>query len=103
MAVAGCSTTPEGGGPGEAKPKPDDAVVELVGLTFKPRTIQVPVGKRVLWRWTDSVVHNVVSDNFADSKAQSGGTYAVRFDHAGTFAYQCSLHTGMDGTVVVAP
>jgi len=76
-------------------------VVELVGLSFQPRTINVPVGKRVLWRWTDSVVHNVVSDDFVSSKSQGGGAYAVSFDKPGTFAYRCSLHTGMDGTVVV--
>jgi len=101
--VIGCSTTSEGTPAGKAAQQPGDAVVDLVGLTFQPRTLTVPIGKRVLWRWTDSVVHNVVSDDFPGSKAQGGGTYAVRFDNAGTFAYRCSLHTGMEGTVVVTP
>jgi plastocyanin len=83
-------------------PKPDDAVVELVGISFSPATLRVPVGKRVLWRWTDAVVHNVVSDGFVSSKAQSGGTYAVRFDKAGSYPYRCTLHEGMNGTIVVA-
>ena len=103
VGAAGCSTTPTGPQAGAATQKPDDAVVELVGLTFSPRTLQVPVGKRVLWQWTDSVIHNVVSDAFVSSKAQGGGTYAVRFDQAGTFAYRCTLHTGMEGTIVVGP
>jgi plastocyanin len=63
----------------------------------------VPVGARVRWQWTDDVVHNVVSTQFAGSQAQGGGSYAVTFDKAGTYAYRCSLHTGMDGTVVVTP
>ncbi len=100
VAVAGCSTT-QGVRAGDVAPKPDDAVVQLVGLSFQPSSLQVPVGKRVRWQWTDAVVHNVVSDEFASSKAQSGGTYAVRFDKPGTFAYRCSLHTGMEGTITV--
>jgi plastocyanin len=101
--MAGCATTSDGVGSGSADPEPGDAVVDLVGLEFEPRTIQVPVGKRVLWQWTDSIVHNVVSDDFASSKALAGGTYAVRFDRSGTYPYRCTLHTGMDGTVVVTP
>jgi plastocyanin len=27
----------------------------------------------------------------------------VRFDSAGTYAYHCSLHSGMIGAVVVSP
>jgi plastocyanin len=99
--LAACSTTPQGVRPGDATARPGDAVVQLVGLTFDPATLQVPKGKRVLWRWTDSVVHNVVSDDFVSSKAQSGGAYAVTFDRPGTYAYRCTLHTGMDGTIVV--
>lgn len=102
VALAGCSTTPDGPRPGNVTPRADDAVVELVGLSFAPSTLRVPIGKRVLWRWTDAVVHNVVSDDFVSSKAQSGGTYAVRFDKAGSYPYRCTLHTGMEGTIVVA-
>lgn len=102
LSLAGCAST-TGGPPPPAKPEPDDAVVRLVGLSFEPRTIQVPVGKRVRWDWTDSVVHNVVSPDFASSPELSGGSHAVRFNRAGTFPYRCTLHTGMNGTVVVIP
>lgn len=99
--AAGCATTPDGPRAGSVTRQPGDAVVELVGLEFVPRRIEIPVGTRVLWQWTDSVVHNVVSPDFASSKALDGGAYAVRFDRAGTFDYRCTLHVGMDGTVVV--
>ena len=78
-------------------------MVKLVGLDFEPRTIQVPIGKRVRWQWTDSVVHNVVSEDFASSKELAGDIHAIRFDRAGTFPYRCTLHTGMDGRVLVTP
>ena len=99
VALGGCTSPSEGRA--DAPPEPGDAVVELVGLDFAPRSVQVPVGRRVVWRWTDSVVHNVVSEDFVSSKALDGGTYVVRFDRPGSFAYRCTLHTGMDGTVTV--
>lgn len=103
VVASGCATTSEGGKAGNVTRQPDDAVVELVGLEFVPKQIEVPVGKRVLWQWTDSVIHNVIAEDFADSKALDGGAYAVRFDRPGTYPYRCTLHTGMDGTVVVKP
>ncbi len=103
VALAGCATTSGAAPPPAAAPEPDDAVVRLVGLDFDPRTIEVPVGTRVRWQWTDSVVHNVVSKDFASSRELDGGAHAVRFDRPGTFPYRCTLHAGMDGTVVVIP
>ena len=102
LATTGCAETGKPD-PAAADPQPGDAVVELVGLEFAPSTIEVPLGRRVVWKWTDSVVHNVVSTDFASSKALNGGAYAIRFDRTGRFPYRCTLHTGMDGTVVVAP
>lgn len=100
--ASGCAETAKSA-PAATGPERGDAVVELVGLEFEPRTVQVPLGSRVLWRWTDSVVHNVVSSQFASSEVLDGGTYAVRFERAGRYPYRCTLHTGMDGTVVVTP
>ena len=102
LVAGGCADTAKPA-PAAAAPEAGDAVVELVGLDFSPRTVQVPLGRRVVWRWTDSVVHNVVSTQFASSEALGGGAYAVRFERAGRYPYRCTLHTGMDGTVVVVP
>ena len=99
-ALASCASRAKGE---DAPPEPGDVVVELVGLEFQPKSVQVAVGKRVRWQWTDSIVHNVISDQFASSKALAGGSYVVRFDRQGTYEYRCTLHTGMDGTVVVTP
>lgn len=102
LTVAGCTDAARSGPP-SATAEPGDAVVRLVGLDFEPRTVEVAPGTRVRWDWTDSVVHNVVSQEFASSKELNGGAHAVRFDRPGTFSYRCTLHTGMDGTVVVTP
>jgi plastocyanin len=95
--LAGCSGTKGA----NTQPEAGDIEVQLVGLRFSPDKVEVPVGKRVVWRWTDRVSHNVVADGaaFVGSKVQSGGTYVIRFDKAGTYPYQCTLHDGMRGTV----
>ena len=103
LAATGCPTTSEGPGTGDVRREAGDVVVELIGLEFEPEQVQVPAGTRVVWQWTDSVVHNVVSKDFASSDALDGGAYAVRFDRPGTYPYRCTLHIGMDGTVVVTP
>ena len=103
VALTGCATTSRAVSSPAAAPEPGDAVVRLVGLDFEPRTIQIPVGTRVRWQWTDSVVHNVVSNDFASSRELDGGAHAVRFERSGTFPYRCTLHAGMDGIVVVSP
>ncbi len=46
--------------------------------------------------------HNVVDEGF-QSEIQAQRTYEHRFDAPGTFTYVCTLHRGMDGTVVVVP
>lgn len=86
---------------GSVEPEVGDVIVKLVGLRFEPSEVTVKVGKRVVWEWTDQVRHNVVADDaaFAPSKVLSGGSYAIRFDKAGTYSYQCTLHDGMRGKV----
>jgi plastocyanin len=96
---AACGGSSDGS---NTEPEAGDVTVQLVGLRFDPAMVEVPVGKRVVWRWTDRVGHNVVADGaaFLGSKVQSGGTYVIRFDRPGTYPYQCTLHEGMRGTVV---
>lgn len=100
-AAVGCA-----GSTATSTPEPEagDVDVRLVVTRFEPAQVAVPVGRRVVWRWTDQVRHNVVADGaaFASSKVLAGGAYAVRFDKAGTYGYQCTLHEGMRGTVVVS-
>jgi plastocyanin len=99
VVAAGCAGSVNGSA---SEPEPGDVEVKLVVVRFEPANVEVPVGKRVVWRWTDRVQHNVVADGaaFAPSKILNGGAYVIRFDKAGTYPYQCTLHDGMRGTVV---
>jgi plastocyanin len=75
--------------------------VVLKGLRFHPSTITVNPGESVTWVWEDGdIEHNVTGGRFR-SRTQAHGSFTVRFTHAGTFDYRCTIHEGMVGRVVV--
>jgi plastocyanin len=77
-------------------------VVTLREFLFHPGTLKIRRGDRVKWVWEDSTEHNVTFHSF-HSRTQEKGTYTVRFTHAGTFNYRCTIHfeEGMKGKIIV--
>lgn len=76
--------------------------ISVVDNDFEPVAAQVPVGTEVTWTWEGSADHNVVADDDSfQSDVQSEGTFSHTFDEPGTYAYQCTLHRGMKGVVIV--
>lgn len=69
---------------------------------FRPADLTVPAGAEVTWSWEGSSPHNVVGEGF-ESAVQRHGTFTHRFDDPGTHSYECTLHSGMTGTVTVTP
>lgn len=67
---------------------------------FEPEAAEVAAGETVTWTWEGDSDHNVVGDGF-QSDVQGEGSFSQRFDRAGTYAYRCTLHSGMEGTVIV--
>ena len=76
---------------------------KIVGFAFAPSTVTIHVGDSIEWVNGDSVGHTVTADDASfDTGTIAGGTKAsLTFDTAGTFAYHCSIHSSMHGTVVV--
>jgi plastocyanin len=74
--------------------------VNVVDNRFDPKEISVAVGDTVTWDFKGQVSHNVVGPGFT-SKIQRDGTFEHAFNSAGEYAYVCTLHAGMKGTVVV--
>lgn len=73
-------------------------------LEFSPATVTVKVGDIVKWTNTGSVPHTITFNSepsFSDPTLAPGATWEVKFSKAGTFAYRCTIHPGMDGQVVV--
>lgn len=97
-----------GGGPAGQIVVGDDFFRSAHNGTQNPSVDTVTVGAMVTWTWAAGAashsVQSVGSPNFASSAIQFGGgeTYAVTFNTAGTYQYDCVVHgTAMRGTVVV--
>ena len=98
----GAATTeqPAGGGGGGG----GGAEVSMEGIQFNPAEVTVGVGDTVTWTNNDSVDHDVTADSFSSGESggmASGDTFEQTFDKAGSFDYVCTVHPGMEGTVVV--
>jgi plastocyanin len=76
--------------------------VTLKEFRFHPGTLTIRRGDKVTWLWRDQTEHNVTFHGF-HSRTQESGSYTVRFTHAGTFNYHCTIHVeeGMRGKIVV--
>ena len=78
--------------------------VDIRNFAFAPHSITVPVGTRVNWTNKDDEPHRVTStgNQFVASQAlDTGDSYAVTFAKPGTYAYYCSIHPMMVGTIIV--
>ena len=80
------------------------AQVALQNFAFSPASVTVKVGDTVTWTNKDSTGHTVASDDgttFTSPTMATGATFSFTFTKAGTYAYHCSIHPNMKGTVVV--
>ncbi|GAB2736578.1 hypothetical protein GCM10010442_66900 [Kitasatospora kifunensis] len=77
--------------------------VNISGFAFSPASLTVPVGTTVTWTNHDPVTHTVTSTGSGPLKGtvNAGATYSYTFTTAGTYAYVCTIHPGMAGTVTV--
>ncbi len=74
--------------------------------TFSPANVTIAPGDSVTWTWTEVRSHNVTSVSAGAETIASGtkssGTYVKTFNTPGTYAYHCTLHSGMNGSVTVS-
>jgi len=79
--------------------------IAISNYTFVPASLTVKVGTTVKWTNKDNVIHTVeAADNSWGSKdLNQGDSFSFTFNQAGAFAYRCTQHPLMKGTIVVAP
>jgi plastocyanin len=77
--------------------------VALSGVHFQPGTLIVKRGDSVTWAWNIRNSEHNVTFKGLHSKTGSKGSFSVRFPHAGTFSYVCTVHVaqGMRGKIIV--
>jgi plastocyanin len=85
------------------QPSGATAEVKIDNFTFGPQTVTVPAGTTVTWTNRDDIPHTSVSiDGVFKSKVMdTDEKFSYTFTKAGTYAYYCSIHPKMTGTVVV--
>ena len=98
------SACEENGANGNGLDDPAHYEVFMQNLSFVPETRTVTVGTTVVWINKDDVLHNVTSTEFQSSQNLArGANHSVTFNEVGSYDYECTLHPGMTGTIVVNP
>lgn len=98
LLVAGWSSIPA-----NAQQSPSGPEVTINNVAFGPGTLTVAVGTTVTWINQDDVPHTVVSADkvFKSTALDTKEKFAYTFAKVGTYAYFCSIHPKMTGTIVV--
>ncbi len=85
-------------------PAVPDAVVSMPGFSFVPFTTNIKVGKSVEYDFP-SEAHNVIFEKKTgaptDIQVVINTKVSRTFTIAGTYPYDCTIHPGMSGVVVV--
>jgi plastocyanin len=88
-------------------PKPTPVIntvvrnVTISNFAFVPAVITVRKGETIVWTNKDSTSHTVTGGDLLSNPLGQGETYSFAYDKTGTFAYHCSIHPSMKGTVIV--
>ena len=89
--------------PGWADNAAQGGAVSIDNFTFGPQTLTVKAGTTVTWTNKDDIPHTVAAVNkeFRSKALDTDDAYTFTFTTPGTYAYFCSLHPHMTGTIVV--
>ena len=103
-ACGGSSTAPTTPTPPVTTTPVSTASVSMLNVAFSPASIQVAAAAVVTFTNNDGFAHNVTFDNAAigtTGNYNSGAKTLTMPAVAGTYAYKCTLHASMTGTVTV--
>src|SRR3954451_19771383 len=111
VVAVGCGGGDNGGG-GSSKSKTSPSGVSstkpqsvaMKNIQFNPKKLTVPPGATVTWTNKDTAAHDVTAADFksgAKGGLKPGDTFSNTFNRVGTFKYRCTVHPGMEGTIVV--
>ena len=79
--------------------------VSIESLQFKPATLTIKAGEKVIWTNNDDRDHTVIAKGggFKSGVIHRGESFSFSFEKSGNFAYGCRLHPRMKGMIVVEP
>jgi plastocyanin len=77
--------------------------VSIVDFGYMPSVLRIKVGETVVWQNGGRELHDVTGEDDWHSGPIEGPTeYRHTFGFEGTFAYRCSVHPDMRGTIIVS-
>jgi YVTN family beta-propeller protein len=84
-------------------PEATTGAVSIAQFAFQPATLTVASGQSVTWTNADPVQHTTTSDSpgWDSGPLSPGATFTMTFTTPGTYAYHCSIHPFIHGTVIV--
>ncbi len=79
------------------------SAIAIDNFTFNPQTVTVKAGTTITWTNKDDIPHAIaaVGKQFKSKVMDTDNTYSFTFTTPGSYAYFCSLHPHMTGTIVV--
>jgi len=79
------------------------AKVEIEDFAYHPDPVRIEEGGKVIWVNKDSVPHTATAEDgsFDTGTLDEGKLKSESFKEPGTYAYICSIHPQMHGTVEV--
>lgn len=87
-----------------------DTTVAIRTFQFRPTSVVVPVGTRIVWTNEDEIEHTVTAGlpdsaggAFNGALKLRGASFAHTFTRTGTFPYYCDRHHFMRGEIRVTP
>jgi plastocyanin len=94
---------------GNASAPSGDAVrsekVVISDFAYDPDPVTIEEGGKVIWQNEDSVAHTATAEDgsFDTGTIEEGKIASETFKQPGTYAYVCSIHPQMHGTIEVVP
>ena len=101
------ATVPVGSAPRKIVVQPaaqqaSSSSVNIAASAFDPKTVTVKAGEKVTFTNSDSITHTVTSSAWDSGDIAPGATYTLTApSQPGAYAYHCSIHPFMTGTLTV--
>jgi plastocyanin len=86
-------------------PAGTEFAVVMESFAFTPAELTVPAGATVTWTNRHGARHDVVAADgtFESPLFGEGETFSFTFAAPGEYPYVCTIHPGMEGTIIVTP
>ena len=85
----------------QKKTKAKTHVIEIKNYVFTPAAMTVNVGDTVIWKNGDIVPHTATGKGFDSGSIAPGASWRFIVRKKGNFAYICTFHPTMKGTLIV--